>query len=138
MLFERNFLTYGPQISDVMAVFGIVAMSLDTGEAIHEVLPRSLLDRVYYHHSLGPHDMSGPSRGDGDDDTMHAVGLTTDKRYASLQFAIYATGCSAAFQILHSLDELHRIVKELCGEIPLKGFEHWRREFEMKQLQDRA
>ena len=70
-----------------MAVFGIVAMSLDTGEAIHEVLPKSLIDRVYYHHSMGPHTFMDQMKSSEDDaetrlfgqlhlDTVHTAGVS--------------------------------------------------------------
>ncbi|KAJ1304398.1 hypothetical protein OPQ81_005547 [Rhizoctonia solani] len=36
-------------ISDVMAIFGIVSMSLETGHPVHDVLPSNLLDRSIYH-----------------------------------------------------------------------------------------
>jgi len=37
------------QISDVLSVFSLVAMSLRIGEPMHTVLPQSLLDRLLYH-----------------------------------------------------------------------------------------
>lgn len=116
-----------------MAVFGIVAMSLDTGDAVHEVLPKSLIDRVYYHHSMGPHNQSKSE----DPNDQHLQALTRET-YSSLEFAYYVTGCAGAYQILFALDEVQRIVKDLCGEGPLKGFEHWRKEFEMRQLSERV
>lgn len=127
-------------ITDVMAVFGIVTMSLDTGEAIHEVLPKSLLDRVFYHHSLAPHNQHSIEIGSEESSTIgdvhrHALNVDT---FGQNEFAVYATGCAGAYQLLIGLDEVHRIVKELCGEIPLQGFESWRKEFELRQLGQRV
>ena len=28
------------------------------------------------------------------------------------------------------LDEMHRITKSLCGEIPFRGFEEWKAEYD--------
>ncbi|KAG9019733.1 hypothetical protein FRB90_011004 [Tulasnella sp. 427] len=127
-------------ITDVMAVFGIVSMSLDTGEAIHEVLPKSLLDRVFYHHSLAPHNQQNFEISSEDASTVgevHQHPLNIDT-FGQAEFAVYATGCAAAYQILAALDEIHRIAKDLCGEIPLQGFEAWRKEFELRQLGERV
>jgi hypothetical protein len=94
-----------------MGVFGIISLSLRTGEAVHEVLPRSLVDRVFYHHS-----MSGTrskvvftSQGPLGMRTHDEEALTPDG-LRSEEFAIYATGMAAVFQILlvgENLMDLH-------------------------------
>lgn len=124
-----------------MAVFAVVAMSLDTGEAIHEVLPRNLLERSQYHHTMRPYLPEPRSRP-----VSRAPSIVNGKsrhsldrnRYMSPEFALYATGCSAAYQILIGVDELHKVTRELCGEVPLRGFAHWMREFELRQLDQRV
>ncbi|KAF7348773.1 hypothetical protein MVEN_01396800 [Mycena venus] len=45
-------------------------------------------------------------------------------------YMYYASGMIAVYQLLVSLDELHAITKELCGEVPLEGFARWREEYE--------
>lgn len=137
------------QVTDVMSVFGICTMSLRTGKAISEVLPRSLVDRIYYHQSLTP-----PfDDDDGDEADTHTTlsptprarrpashhhRLLTEEIFTSEEYAFYATGLAGAFQILLALDETRGICADLCGEVPLRGFEDWRREFELRQLGERV
>ncbi|KAJ7763951.1 hypothetical protein DFH07DRAFT_1016934 [Mycena maculata] len=70
-------------IADVMAIFSLISQSLRTGEPMHQVLPTSLLDRLFYQQSV---------------------------------------------------DELHVLAKDLCGEIPMTGFTGWRDEYERVHL----
>jgi hypothetical protein len=129
------------QIADVMVVFGIVDMSLGTGQAVHEVLPKSLLDRVFYHWSLSPHPVTQIQSGKRLDQRS-TNSLSDDPldqlKYHSVEYAYYATGCAAAYQIILALDELHGLVRDLCGEVPLRGFERWKREFETEQVNNRV
>ncbi|KAG8885135.1 hypothetical protein FRB98_002000 [Tulasnella sp. 332] len=140
-------------VTDTMAVFAIFAMSLKTGKAISEVLPRSLVDRVYYHQALTAQFDDG---NDGDDDetqartsvtfdghqtkstSPHHRKVLTKEMFMSEEWAFYATGLAGAFQILVALDEMRGICADLCGEMPLRGFEDWRQEFELRQLGERV
>lgn len=135
-----------------MAAFALFAMSLRTGKAISEVLPRSLVDRVYYHQSL-THDSDDEDTESENDETplrasvaftRHARATTphrhtlTKEVFLSEEWAFYATGLAGAFQILFALDETRGLCADLCGEVPLRGFEDWRREFELRQLGERV
>ena len=84
------------------------------------------------------------------DTKMERDGSTTDdpaERIQHLEFMYYAMGISAVTQLitvsysilsffssfshcLKCLDELHRTTKRLCGEVPFRGFEEWRKEYE--------
>lgn len=133
------------QVSDVMSVFAILTMSLRTGKAVTEVLPRSLVDRLYYHQSMIPHlpdEMDDTSENQDPTApitvTSHHREVLTKDMFLSEEYAFYATGVAGAFQILSSLDEAHSLVADLTGEVPLRGFEDWRREFELRQLGERV
>jgi len=84
-----------------MSVFGIISLSLRTGEAVHEVLPRSLVGRIYYHHSMTSAGGKAlyTSQGVHGRRTHYEDALTSD-RLRSEEFAVYATGMAAVFQIL--------------------------------------
>lgn len=126
-------------------------MSLRTGKALSEVLPRSLVDRVYYHQSLAAQSDDGDDEDETENDQTpfhssvafirHAKvippqnhNLLTKEVFLSEEWAFYATGLAGAFQILSALDETRGLCADLCGEVPLRGFEEWRREFELRQL----
>ncbi|KII87451.1 hypothetical protein PLICRDRAFT_163585 [Plicaturopsis crispa FD-325 SS-3] len=104
-------------IGDVMSIFALVSQSLRTGEPMHQVLPTNLLDRLFYHNRALT-DMPGLD------------GVMGFEELQSVEYIYYATGVVAVYHILQSLDELHRITRRLCGEVPLKGFERWREEYE--------
>ncbi|KDN44479.1 hypothetical protein RSAG8_05526, partial [Rhizoctonia solani AG-8 WAC10335] len=103
-------------ISDVMAIFGIVSMSLETGHPVHEVLPSNLLDQ----------------------EAAESAPITdeplTGQKLMAMEYSTFATGVSAAFHLLHALDQIHLITKELCGAIPLEGYNRWREEYELKHM----
>ncbi|KAG8732844.1 hypothetical protein FRC10_000576 [Ceratobasidium sp. 414] len=128
------------QISDVMAIFGIVSMSLETGHPVHEVLPSNLLDRSLYHDEQSR--VAGArfkqlDQIDGEEAAESAPIANeplTGQKLMSMEFSAYATGVAASFHLLHSLDQIHLVTKELCGEIPLKGYSRWREEYELKHL----
>ncbi|KAG8864530.1 hypothetical protein FRB96_005033 [Tulasnella sp. 330] len=142
-------------VTDTMSAFAIFAMSLKTGRAISEVLPRSLVDRVYYHQSL-----TAQREEDEDEEEIEnnetcfhtSTAFTcrhkrtprqhhqvlTKETFMSEEWGFYATGLAAAFQILFALDEARGLCADLCGEVPLRGFEDWRREFELRQLGERV
>jgi hypothetical protein len=100
-------------ISDVLSVFSLVAQSLHTGEPMHTVLPQSLLDRLLYH-----------------DLVVHATpqtrGIDHIHELRSLNYLFYATAVISVLQLTELLDELHSITRNLCGEVPFRGFEQWR------------
>ncbi|KAI0292715.1 hypothetical protein BC826DRAFT_1092011 [Russula brevipes] len=100
-------------ISDVLSVFSLVAQSLHTGEPMHTVLPQSLLDRLLYHDAAAE---ASPST------------TTVDRveQLRSLDYLFYATAAIDVLHITELLDELHSITRNLCGEVPFKGFEQWR------------
>jgi len=100
-------------ISDVLSVFSLVAQSLRTGEPMHEVLPRSLLDRLLYH------DVAAYG-------TTPSTGIDHIRELRSPNYLFYATSAISVFQIAELLDEAHSITRNLCGEVPFKGFEQWR------------
>ncbi|KAF5353705.1 hypothetical protein D9758_008696 [Tetrapyrgos nigripes] len=113
-------------ITDVMAVFSLISQSLRTAEPLHAVLPQSLVGRLMYH-SHSHHHMHARSHSEGTDSKHSSVSLD---HVASIDYMFYAAGVVAMFQLLQSLDELHRLTKELCGEVPLRGFTDWRDQFE--------
>jgi len=118
-------------ITDVIAVFSLVSQSLRTGEPLHEVVPRNLVDRVFYHHTLLPAEdpnILDPNMLDG----ARKQPESELDQLRSEEFMSYATGVAAVFKILTLLDELHRITKTLCGEVPMKGFQEWRDTFERR------
>ncbi|CAE6431790.1 unnamed protein product [Rhizoctonia solani] len=127
-------------ISDVMAIFGIISMSLETGNPIHDVLPSNLLDRSVYHdeqtRTLGER-FKRFDRIDGEE-AAESAPITdeplTGQKLMSMEYSTFATGVSAAFHLLHALDQIHLITKELCGVIPLEGYNRWKEEYELKHL----
>jgi len=106
-------------IGDVMSMFGLVSNSLRTAEPMHQVLPHTLLERLFYHRHttfLSPNS-----------DKKDIVDI---EEMQSLDYMFYCTGLVAVYHLLQSLDELHRITKRLVGEVPLKGFEEWKNEYD--------
>ncbi|KAK0186249.1 hypothetical protein F5146DRAFT_1065188 [Armillaria mellea] len=108
-------------ISDVMGLFSLVSQSLRTAEPMHQVLPETLLEKLFYHQS-----------------NYAGQDSLTLENATSLDYMYYAAGVVAVYQLLHSLDELHRITKTLCGEVPLRGFMRWKAEFEHSRTEIRA
>ncbi|EUC58451.1 DUF2421 family protein [Rhizoctonia solani AG-3 Rhs1AP] len=115
-------------ISDVMAVFDIISMSLRTGQPIHEVLPPRLMDRAFYHSERSSRTQTVNIPSGIVDESI------TSELVRSLEYSIFAAGVSAAIHILRSLDEIHLITKDLCGAIPLRGYSRWREQHESSQL----
>ncbi|KAI9441300.1 hypothetical protein H4582DRAFT_1367483 [Lactarius indigo] len=102
-------------ISDVLSVFSLVAQSLRTGEPMHSVLPQNLLDRLLYHDAAAY--SNTPVMGHG---------INHIRELRSLNYLFFATAVIAVLQLTELLDELHGIARNLCGEVPFKGFEQWR------------
>lgn len=100
-------------ISDVLSVFSLVAQSLRTGEPMHIVLPQSLLDRLLYHDMV----VQATTRTEGIDH-LHEL--------RSLDYLFYTSAVIGVLQIIELLDESHSITRNLCGEVPFRGFEQWR------------
>ncbi|KAJ4488072.1 hypothetical protein J3R30DRAFT_3433086 [Lentinula aciculospora] len=125
MAFMHNTRVLNPNlIADVMTAFSLISQSLRTGEPLHQVLPQSLVGRLLYHHYNHHHlHEVSPNRAHGGD------GLTVEM-LSSLDYMFYATGIVAVFLVLKSVDDLQKITKRLCGEVPFEGFEKWRRQFE--------
>ncbi|EGN94526.1 hypothetical protein SERLA73DRAFT_188476 [Serpula lacrymans var. lacrymans S7.3] len=75
-------------ISDVLTKFTVVSQSLRTGEAMHQVLPRSLLDRLFYHNRIA--------------NIAHVAGEDSVDVEAlrSLDYVYYASGIVAVSQLL--------------------------------------
>jgi len=143
MTLNKGTLVLNPNfITDVMSIFALVSQSLRTGEPLHQILPSSLLDRMLYHQSHKELALSASSDapgvgGTGEDaaggsETDAGAGEKIDpvERIQSPEFIYYATGIAAVAHIITCLDEMHRITKRLCGEVPFRGFEEWRQEYE--------
>ncbi|KZT31456.1 hypothetical protein SISSUDRAFT_1038424 [Sistotremastrum suecicum HHB10207 ss-3] len=43
----------------------------------------------------------------------------------SLEFMSYASAVTSVADLLATVDEVHRITKRMCGEVPLRGYERW-------------
>ncbi|THH07358.1 hypothetical protein EW145_g3442 [Phellinidium pouzarii] len=114
MILNPNFIT------DVISTFALVSHSLRTAEPMHQILPTSLLDRLLYHHD---HDTL--AHADNEEEKTCYV-----ERISSLDFMYFSTGVAAVSQAIQSLDEMHRITRRLCGEIPFKGFTEWKNDYE--------
>jgi hypothetical protein len=99
---------------------------------MHAVLPQSLLDRLLYHDIVVQ--ASPQTRGV---DHLHEL--------RSLNYLFYATAVIDVLQLtevrvvlvrkeddhlsqlfFQLLDEVHSITRDLCGEVPFRGFEQWR------------
>lgn len=100
---------------------------------MHVVLPQSLLDRLLYH------DLVVQA-------TPQTRGIDHLQELRSLNYLFYATAVIGVLQLtevravsarkgltayhsrsnLQLLDELHSITRNLCGEVPFRGFEQWR------------
>ncbi|KAJ7032645.1 hypothetical protein C8F04DRAFT_650188, partial [Mycena alexandri] len=125
VMFLRNSKVLNPGfIADVMAVFSLISQSLRTGEPMHQVIPMNLLDRLFYHdaHGHARTPLVPPEGFNGQPVDVEGI--------KSVSYMYYASSIVAVYQLLHSLDELHVITKDLCGEIPLRGFLGWREEYD--------
>lgn len=73
--------SYFIKIGDVMSMFALTSQSLLTGEPMHQTLPQTLLDRLFYHRNATPLVNSN--------DDMHEIDEIT-----SINFMFYAAGLS--------------------------------------------
>ncbi|KAJ7775586.1 hypothetical protein B0H16DRAFT_1713170 [Mycena metata] len=125
VMFLHNSKVLNPNfIADVMAVFSLISQSLRTGEPMHQVIPMNLLDRLFYHdaHGHARTPLVPPEGSNGQPVDVEGI--------KSVSYMYYASSIVAVYQLLRSLDELHVITKDLCGEIPLRGFLGWREEYD--------
>ncbi|KAJ7595105.1 hypothetical protein C8J56DRAFT_1013068 [Mycena floridula] len=112
-------------ISDVMSVFALVSQALRTGEPLHQVLPSTLLDRLFHHHNRQSTHIP---------DSQSVTTVMNVEQIRSLDLVYYATSVVAVYQLLQNLDELHQITKTLCGEVPLEGFRAWKHEYDAAHI----
>ncbi|KAF7313882.1 hypothetical protein HMN09_00546000 [Mycena chlorophos] len=114
-------------IADVMALFSLISQALRTKEPMHQVLPSSLLDRLFYHHNHSSNVGHGAAN-------QPAALASNVERAKSLSYIHYASSIVSVYQLVRAVDELHAIAKELCGEVPMAGFSEWRAEYEHAHL----
>ncbi|KZT41392.1 hypothetical protein SISSUDRAFT_305773 [Sistotremastrum suecicum HHB10207 ss-3] len=108
-------------IADVIAVLSAVSQCLKSGDALHQVLPSSLTERIFYHDALAPSDSK---QQESPNDLKRLAFLE------SVEFMSYATAVCAVCQLMNGIDETHQIAKRLCGEIPLNGYAHWKEDWD--------
>ncbi|KZP26783.1 hypothetical protein FIBSPDRAFT_731732 [Athelia psychrophila] len=106
-------------ISDVMSMFGLIAQSLRTAEPMHQVLPQTLVERLFYHRHT-----SFLAPGSEKKDVVDVAEME------SIDYMFYCAGLVGVYHILQSLDELHQTTKTLVGEVPLRGFYEWKNEYD--------
>jgi hypothetical protein len=80
-----------------MAIFSLISQSLRTGEPMHQVIPTTLLDRLFYHdsHDHGHANVRIQPR-EADDRTL-PVDVDAIK---SLSYTYYASSAVAVYQLL--------------------------------------
>jgi hypothetical protein len=83
-----------------MSIFALVSQSLRTGEPMHQVLPQSLLDRLFYHDRVT---MSAPHANDQD-----AIDV---KDLKSLDYMFFATGLVGVYQLLQVISYMSPVWK---------------------------
>lgn len=116
-------------IADAMSVFALVSQALRTGEPLHAVLPQNLLDRLIYHHvpvARAHSSARAKETAEGGEEEGEGRGLVHVEALGDLDYMFYASAVIAVIQLLEGLDEVHRLVRELCGEVPFAGFAGWR------------
>ncbi|KZT34658.1 hypothetical protein SISSUDRAFT_1052456 [Sistotremastrum suecicum HHB10207 ss-3] len=115
-------------ITDMVSVLSAISQSLQTGRALHQVLPQSLSERVFYHGSFAPARNTSRTEEEIQDELIKEVeGLAF---LQSLEFMAYASAVTSVAHLLATVDEVHRITKRLCGEVPLRGYDRWKSEFD--------
>ncbi|KAL5494924.1 hypothetical protein ACEPAI_386 [Sanghuangporus weigelae] len=119
---NRRTLILNPNfITDVMSIFALVSQSLRTGVPMHQILPTTLMERLLYHST---HDILSRRDQERLEDTTYL------ERVSSYEFVFFSTGVTAVSQVIESLDEIHRITRGLCGEIPFRGFNEWKNDYD--------
>ena len=99
------------QISDVLSVFSLVAMSLRIGEPMHTVLPQSLLDRLLYH-DVAAYSTPTPMTADVD----HR------RELRSLNYLFHAT---AVIDVLHITEVRVVLSKDKNGHLSTNLYSYW-------------
>ncbi|KAI5116968.1 hypothetical protein M0805_002170 [Coniferiporia weirii] len=134
-------------MAEVTSVFTLVSQSLRTGEPLHQAIPSSLRDRLFYHHARG-HPLYRNAAPKFESESKHTpiisdtitevatseVGITVElpgksyheERIKDENFMYFASAVSAVSQVVSSLEVLRETTKSLCGETPFAGFEEWR------------
>ena len=75
----------------MLALFSLVAQSLRTGEPLHEVLPTSLCDRLFYHQHRSDVLSNAPD---------HRPSWVELEQVQTLDYMFYATALIAVYQLL--------------------------------------
>lgn len=78
------------QITDMMSIFALVSQSLRTGEPMHQILPTTLLDRLFYHHS---HDIMVAKETDQEP-------ASYVDRATSIEFLYFSSGITSMSQVI--------------------------------------
>ena len=73
-----------------MSIFALVSQSLRTGEPMHQILPTTLLDRLFYHHR---HDTMAANEAESEQ-------ASYVERVKSIEFLYFATGITAVSQAI--------------------------------------
>lgn len=82
-----------------MSMFGLVSQSLRTAEPMHQVLPHTLLERLFYHRHTSFLSPSSQKKDVVDIEEME-----------SLDYMFYASGLVAVYHILQVRDSALRAV----------------------------
>ncbi|TFK82815.1 hypothetical protein K466DRAFT_666286 [Polyporus arcularius HHB13444] len=116
-------------ISDVVSMFFVLSQSLRTGEPLHAAQCKNLADRLQYHSGYAFVSNSGAvsaSHSNSRKALRQSIG--------SYEYMFYATAVVAVLNMASTLNELRRVVADLCGEVPLEGFEQWREEYDRSRM----
>lgn len=122
-----------------MSTFALVSASLRNGEPLHEVLHTSLLDRLWYHdsvtHNTAPNEERNQPRSLENmrviDYTYYTAALVAVIQVIEVRFlSSIAQLLLKYFLNLQSLQELQEITRDLCGQVPFRGFANWREDYD--------
>jgi len=72
------------------------------------------------------------------DDNPQLDEAITWKVFQDEELTTFATAIVATYNMLSQVDKLNACTRRLCGEIHMPGFEHWRNEFDERQLASRV
>lgn len=89
------------------STFALVSQSLRTGEPIPQILPTTLLERLFYHFE---HDTMKGSEGD------RLQGSHVD-RLSSIEFLFFATGITSMSQVIRVRDQLNFTRRRVSANI---------------------
>ncbi|KZT71069.1 hypothetical protein DAEQUDRAFT_724415 [Daedalea quercina L-15889] len=111
-------------IGDVMSAFILISQSLRTGEPIHQSQSQDLIERAFYHGN-SPTTMPGM-----DAEALRDLRLKRLQSVTTYEYIFYASSVVAVFRLLEGLNEARQITANLCGEVPLEGFDKWREKYQ--------